>query len=498
MCGVLLVRSSHQLNHEPALNVLKRRGPDYIVSKQIGNTFVAQSVLHITGKDDFYKESKPDAFAYNGEIYNYRHFGAWANDVELAYHSAISRPTKFAYFEGPWSWAWSNGNRCLYASDPQGEKALYQYQDSDTLIVCSEIAPILTYVDLQLRSVPYKNKCWTMISQTPWQGISRCEPGRLYIDGRPDKVIDSIWSWIKPSKPMTEDDAYYAFEDLWDKTTKMLIPECPASLSYSGGLDSSLILNSIPNLELVSINISGKDPIVERIRDFLNKDELSHLLEIKVNEQQWAELYLELLENTKMPAQSWSHVGQYLVAKSMNNRVLFTGTAADELFGGYDVYQTLDYNLIGSASPYSTDDHEDLWQRCLDVYHGDPRQATLLMDYWYQIIGMDAPGIDRYTGRWGKEARNPFMIKSIMEFALNLPWEIKVGKKQIKRKFLRRWPETLILPKRGFAGHANDSLPWLNIKIDTTNDRMSDWRQIAQQTYYEYNQTHQSVDTLDY
>jgi hypothetical protein len=38
----------------------------------------------------------------------------------------------------------------------------------------------------------------------------------------------------------------------------------------------------------------------------------------------------------------------------------------------------------------------------------------------------------------------------------------------------------------GFAGHANDSLPWLGVEIDSTGDRHRDWQQIAQKTFYKH------------
>jgi hypothetical protein len=81
------------------------------------------------------------------------------------------------------------------------------------------------------------------------------------------------------------------------------------------------------------------------------------------------------------------------------------------------------------------------------------------------------------------------MLKSVMMFALNLPLEFKVNtvtKPLIRRKFLERWPEHMILPKMGFAGHANDALPWLGISIKPTGDRHQEWKQIAQQTFNQY------------
>lgn len=492
MCGILAVKSRIPLptsQHQAALDILKRRGPDLVTQKQVGTVFIAQTVLHITGTADFYHKEIPDGFSYNGEIYDHKWFGSKNNDVELAYSTAKQRPDKFRYFEGPWAWAYTVNDTLIYASDPQGEKCLYQYQDDDILIVCSEVAPILTYIQPEHQSIPYINKSWTMIEQTPWRGITRCRPGVLYRNGEKDSVIDSIWDWIKPNTTNTQDK----FEELVDRWHRTIEPEEPATLSYSGGLDSNIIMNNLRGMELLSINTVGKDYIVEQAQRFLNPAEAANFRQIEINPEQWAQHYQDMIKQTRMPAQSWSHVGRWLVAKHASNRIIFTGLAADELFGGYDCYRQIEYTVDRCTSPYSSEDHDGIWDQCLNAYNGDPRQATLLMDYWYQVVGVDAPGADRLGGCWGKETRNPFMLKSVMEFALNLPWEAKVGqhgKLPVRQEFLRRWPEELIFTKQGFAGHANDSLPWLGVTVDVSGNRHQDWQAIAQQTFYDYTKDH--------
>lgn len=483
MCGILLVQSKYSVNidkHLAALNILESRGPDYTRYVYRNNIFIAQTVLHITGTDNFYNQPRADFLAYNGEIYNKRWFGySDHNDVELVYSAVKDSLKKFKHFEGPWAWAYTDFKQVSYAADPQGEHYLYRYQDNDILIVCSEVAPILTYIDAVRVDVPYNNKTWTMQSETPWQGIERLEPGSLYVSR--DKVysIDNIWSWVKPAKYSSIQEAQEHFDSLWDKTMEEIQPNTSMALSFSGGIDSSIILKSLPDIELITIDMKGKDPIAASV-----------VHAIEVDEQQYAQEYKDLLQRTKMPAQSWSFVGKWMVAKACKARVLFTGLGADELFGGYSVYQTMKYANDQSYSPYSQHGDPVIWQRCLEVYSGDARQATLLMDYWYQVIGCDAPGLDRIGGSWGIETRNPFLSRRIIEFALGLPWEYKVNtvtKPMLRKRFEQDWPGRSIVPKQGFAGHANDALPWLGIEINSVGDRYADWKQIAKKTFYEYN-----------
>jgi asparagine synthetase B (glutamine-hydrolysing) len=326
-----------------------------------------------------------------------------------------------------------------------------------------------------------------MLDQTPYLGITRVVAGQLYQDGHVIKNIDNIWSWIKLAEYKNIDEAYEEFSRTWSEVTKLMTPTCPAALTYSGGLDSSIILSHINNLELYTTNMTGKDPIVDHVNNFLTDNEWLRLHNISVNEQQWAKAFNEVIDRTQLPVQSWSFVGQWIISQQCKQRVLFTGVGADELFGGYDIYQQLNYTTGQSASPYSRECNSLLWQQCLSAYDQHAGQATLLADYLYQIAGCDSRGIDVIAGAWGIETRNPFLAKPVMQLALNLPFGYKVGstpKPLIRRLFLKRWAEKDILPKKGFTGHCNDSLPWLDVEIETTGNRDQDWKQIVLKSFY--------------
>jgi asparagine synthase (glutamine-hydrolysing) len=491
MCGILLVKSLDSIplqKHLAAFALLNSRGPDFSRYRYDNNIFIGQTVLHITGTTDYYHQDHINFLAYNGEIYNYRELGAYANDVEFVHDCVETNIDRINLGWGPWAWVWTDGDQVLYATDPQGERCLYQYQDDQILIVCSEIAPILEYIDAAKISVPYVNKTWTMLDQTPWAGIVKIEPGKLYQDGHATKTIDSIWSWITATTHTNLDEAYEDFRTVWAQVTRVMTPNCTAALTYSGGLDSNVILSHIPDLELYAVNNLGKDPIVDCIEYFLTDQEQSKLHQLPVDPTEWAAELQQLVSRTRLPALSWSFVGQWLATKHCDQRVLFTGAGADELFGGYDIYQDLAYTTDRPVSPYSLNGDSNIWQQCLSVYNNDPRQATLLMDYWYQVVGCDARAIDTISGAWGIEARNPFLARPIMQLALNLPVEFKIGtvsKPLIRRLFLERWSESLIFPKKGFTGHANDALPWLPFSITLTGDRMLDWQQIARKIFYD-------------
>ena len=493
MCGILLVKSQSTIpleQHLQAFAQLESRGPDFSRYQFENNIFIGQAVLHITGTADYYNARHKNFLAYNGEIYNFKELGNYSNDIEFVDECVNNNIDRIKDGWGPWAFAWTNNETVMYASDPQGEKSLYQYQDKDILIVCSEVAPILEYIGANKIDFPYENKLWTIVNETPYLGVYRLAAGQLYQDGRNIQNIDNIWSWITEPTHTDINEAYEEFQSIWKQVTTLMTPTCPAALTFSGGLDSSIILSHINNLELYSVNNLGKDPIVDHIRDFLTQEEHARLHELVVDPEQWADNFCQLISRTKLPAQSWSHVGQWIVNSNCQQRVLFSGVGADELFGGYGVYQTLNYTTNHPTSPYSERGNQTIWARCLSAYDNDPQQATLLMDYLYQVAGCDVRGTDVISGAWGIEPRSPFLARPVMQFALNLPFEFKVNtvsKPLIRRLFSERWSEELIFPKKGFTGHANDSLPYLPITITSTGNRHADWKLISQRMFYDRN-----------
>lgn len=493
MCGILLVHSRESISiskHLAALNRLSSRGPDFSRYTVKNNTFIGQTVLHITGNRNYYNSNYENFLAYNGEIYNYRELGNYGNDIEFVHDAVENNIGMLAQGWGPWAWAWTNGRTVKYASDPQGERCLYQYQDDQILVVCSEVAPMLEYIDAKKLPMTYHTRHWSILDQTPWQGIKKITAGKLYENGEPVAVIDSMTSWIRPNTYHSQDEAYEEFKYIWGRVLKSMTPECDAALTYSGGLDTSVILCYLPDAELYTTNMIGKDPIAEQVKNFLTVEEQSRLHQFDVDEQEWAQAFTDIIARTRMPVQSWSFVGQWIINKNCQQRVLFSGAGADELFGGYDIYQKLNFNPEKSVSPYSENGDQRLWKECLNAYHGHAGQATLLMDYWYQIAGCDARGIDTIAGAWGIEARNPFLAAPVIRLALNLPFDYKVGavpKPLIRRMFLERWKSNDILPKKGFTGHCNDALPWLNLDLGPSGDRSQVWRQAVVKSFY--NQT---------
>lgn len=490
MCGLLLVQSAAGIDQDrvaPALALLHRRGPNQLRHWQQGSTQIWHSVLHVSGTGDYYHRAPgPDFCAFAGEIYNYRDW-SYVSDSELMHVTVRTDAWQTKKFKGPQSWIYADHHRVLYATDPQGERHLYRYQDNHITVVASEVNLVLAIVNTAHDQVPYENKTWIMLERTPYRGVTKLEPGRLYVDHQDRGEIDSMFQWGSPDLSITLEDAKQEFHEIWNRVIDQVSVDEPSTLSFSGGIDSSLILGAMPELDLLALDMTGKDPNIGRLPDLLTDQQNLKLITLPVSVKAYAGAYLDMIGHTRMPAQSWSHVGKWLVAKHAGNRVIYTGAGADELFGGYTVYKTIEYDQSGSHSPYSACHDTRLWQRCLDWAQGDARQATLMLDYWHQIVGCDSPGLDRAAGAWSRETRNPFLHPDIMAFAMRLPWHLKVA--DHCKVFLRAvWSDFYdldqLMPKQGFAGHANDSAAWMGVEYQPTGDRHRDWQHICQRSFY--------------
>lgn len=491
MCGILMIHGDQSIDPgrlDYALTLLSQRGPDFTRYHHSDRLLIAHSVLHITGDRQWYQSAHRDFLAYNGEIYNFKDLGRYTNDIELIHDQIRNHRYGWKDIQGPWSWLYFDGRHIRYASDPQGEHFLYRYRDKDHTIVASEVAVILALKDCGMRDVPYENKCWSMHSETPWEGINRLDPGVLYKDHQRYAVLDDIWQWVHVDQNKSDQDWQQEFSAVLETVTQQMQTKISSTISFSGGVDSGILSRCFSQSNLLTIDMVGKDPNVTKSWQLLSEDQMSRQDLITVHPQQYAEEYDLLLERTKMPAQSWSFVGKWLVAKHAKTPIIYTGLAADELFGGYQHCLSLEKTNASPLSAYSQHYDPDLWEASMSVYQGDARPATLLMDYWYQVVGVDSPGQDRIGGAWGRETRNPFMHPLMMRLALNLPWHLRVNTNKTKillrEYFLTIWKEDLLWPKQGFAGHANDSLPWLNVPIRSTGDRHRDWIQIARNSFY--------------
>ena len=476
---------------------------------------------------------------YNGELYNCAELetellarrpdlaSRTGSDTELLanLHEVLPPEAVPACLDGMFAYALfdQQARRLSIARDPQGEKLLYLFEDEQQVIVSSETRAILSLVP-HLRPDPqplrdyFRTRHLMLGGRTVYPGVRALAPGAfdtLDIDsgGWTHRRPVGLGEWIDPARmeaqrSRTPDSLVDELEALIDQCVREMLPrDRRYAAVVSGGVDSSLIAASVirhgnPEV-LVAVDSIGKDPLTRDLSGF-ERALGRPVSTLRVDAAMYASdvTRCQSVCGSPLPAHSFIAQSQQSAAvRAAGCRVLFGGDGADELFGGYQAYlECGDLASDYSPSPYTThrspivrfrdDDPRVIqselataWRAARDAYAfvedkcDRQRYAMMFCDAEYQLPQVGLRSADTMSMMWSVECRSVFLRKPLMQFALNLPVEVKVdtrngvegvmrAKPLLKRLFLRRFPRELLQEKRGFAGFPNESGSWLGASAD--------------------------------
>ena len=178
-------------------------------------------------------------------------------------------------------------NEIYFASDVQGEKKLFYYNDENYLIISSTISSILVFLgekQLNVDSINsyFATRHYLFFGDTCYENIKILKPGNiinfnLNNNTLSEKKFDDPLTWISEYKlqrfeKMGDNEIVIYFEDLLTSQLKKMIPDRKFGSIFSGGIDSSLqtvLLAKFqrPN-DIITLNHVGKDRITENINKF--------------------------------------------------------------------------------------------------------------------------------------------------------------------------------------------------------------------------------------
>ena len=530
MCGIFVVipKQNKKLNIQKCQNALKeldKRGPDWSLYQVIDNIFFGQTVLSMTGKSkknlkNHYSQKKNFFILFNGEIYNHNDL----NDLnDCNYSDKLNIPdtknpnTINDSLDGMYSYVvYDKLKKKIFISrDPQGEKSLYKFENSEYKIFSSEINPILKFVnkltiDNEVLESYFLSRHFIQFEKTIFKEIINIQPGEFWeYSILKKKLINkktfSVKSFVSEKAynlnlNKTEEDLAEELEDLLKKNLKEMIPMDRKFCSiFSGGVDSSLISILLKKLsgcnKFIALNHIGKDKISNNIQLFEKKLKNS-ILKLDINKETYKKYLNEAIDICNSPISSHDFVGKLIIAKklkSINCKAVFGGDGADELFGGYSTYlqnikdvkkNNSDYSKIITTkifgrnykNKYYESRIANEWKKCLKAYDflddkkEQNRQAMMMMDSTLQLSSVGLRGCDLMSMNYSIEPRSIFLRKSIMKFAFNLPLRFKIDiskKNKIKSKILLKklfnkyFSSKLLLKKQGFSGFPNEMSSYL-------------------------------------
>jgi len=491
--------------------------------------------------------SKGDlVLTYNGEIYN---FQALRAELEGKGHYFRSRTDTEVILHAYQEWGLEalgrlNGmfalalydltlDRLILARDRFGEKPLYYCRQSGSFLFSSELKGLFAHPDFAPTIAPEMLSLYLVHGYLPYPHTifartAKLPPGHyLLVQGQSHEMeLAPYWDPLAQLGSRAGDQSAEQLVDTLDSLLTeavrlRLVADVPVGAFLSGGVDSALIVSLMARLQAriktFSIGFASdrfdEAPHARAIASHLGCEHHEHY----VSPQEAQEALVGLPEIYDEPFADSSAIPTRLVSQFAREqvKVVLTGDAGDELFGGYTSYPRLALaapllqlplwlrellaGLLRAAGPPRWRRHAALlrqreaWAFFLylsersvaklpDVTRllpgTDARlvaessfadafksaqgqglvQSALYADLRSYMVDDNLAKVDRASMSVSLEARVPFLDLHVAKFALGLSPAAKLGawgqdRKRLLRRLLARYlPRPLFeRPKRGFS-----------------------------------------------
>lgn len=378
MCGISGIISKVPLLPEQVAGVeaanarLAHRGPDGAGQFQALNVMLAMRRLSIIdlegGWQPLYNEDRSLALVANGEIYNFVELRARLESQGHRFNTNSDCETILHLYEeyglgcvdhlrGMFAFAlWdSKRKRVVLARDRMGEKPLYLYQTSGSVLFASELKALLAsgLVPFELDPAAinlYFHYQYVPEPLTPLKVVRKLDAASLLIVDVGSWHVEERRYWrMEDAPPLSGDPAKLIREQLESVSEIVIRADVPVGISLSGGLDSSavaaLAARKYPGtMHAFSVGYPDRPHNDERADACALADQLEmpfHDVELTTSEM--VLFFPELVYLSDDPIADMAGFGYYSVmklAREHNVPVVLQGQGGDELFWGYDWVQT--------------------------------------------------------------------------------------------------------------------------------------------------------------
>ncbi|MDF2820918.1 MAG: hypothetical protein K0R15_1359 [Clostridiales bacterium] len=346
------------------MNKIIHRGPDSEGKHIDSNVAFGFRRLSIIGLEDgsqpMYNEDRSIVLVFNGEIYNYQtlkaeliekgHIFSNSSDSEVLIHAYEEYGTGMLEFlRGMFAFAiYDTKNDTLFlVRDFFGIKPFYYSFVDNHLIFGSEIKSILEHPsyekEMNLEALEtYLNFQCSVLPETFFKGIFKLPPAHyaIYKDGKLD--IKRYW------EPKFEeiDKPYEEFVDQIDETIQNSIQmhkisDVEVGSFLSSGVDSSYVAACFNGDKTFTVGFDyEKYNEIDYAKALSEKVGIDNFSKIITTDEYW-ETLPKVQYHMDEPLADPSAVALYFVSQvaSEHVKVAMSGEGADELFGGYNIYQ---------------------------------------------------------------------------------------------------------------------------------------------------------------
>lgn len=546
---------------EESLALLQHRGPDSEGIYRFENGILGHrrlSIIDLTSASSqpFLDKNEDYVLTYNGEIYNFQDIKenlgikeeelTSTGDTEIVLQSFKRIGTRaFKELNGIFAFSIVDkiNNKAYLVRDRLGIKPLYYSIEGNKVLFSSEIKSLI-HLDPSIKKINYESiPEWSyygtsLQDRTLFKDCKKILPGHfLEIDLVSMKtILKSYWlpENIKVNKAYSRPEK--ELRGLLEKSVKrQLISDVPVGVFLSGGIDSSAITAfatkySEKKIQTFSVGFDfdqgvNELPKARQISKIFNTEHN----ELEISGYDLIETIEALVRFHDSPFGDAANIPLFLLSKKINQeiKVVLQGDGGDELFGGYQRYNTLYFRkywkyLIGFVHgiheffPHSKDFYrrkryfsalnskEDylLMARLLtvDSESSEPlnifeknllnkikgsNYASAFLDFDKRFQGLDIvqkmlftdtqmvlpdvflEKVDRATMAGSIESRVPFLDNELVDFALSLPSHQKI-KGGSKKYLLKKALEDVLPHEILYGPKTGFSVPygfWLSVPL---------------------------------
>lgn len=517
--------------------VITHRGPDdngFYLDEDISMGFRRLSIIDLgTGHQPIYNEDETLVLTFNGEIYNYKelrgellaqgHVFSTETDSEVLLHGFEQWGEKLLdRLRGMFGFAiYNKKDKSLFiARDFFGIKPMHYTQVGDSFVYGSEIKSILQFPGFEkkfnYRALDnYLSFQYVVPPETFFEGVYCLLPGHYlwYKDGRVT-TTRYFEPQFHPDESMTEEEAVDKIEQVFENSVNAhKISDVEVGCFLSSGVDSSYVSTYFADQKTFTVGFDFGERYneISWAKRLSEKIGVDHRTKLITSEEFWGSIE-KVQYHMDQPLADPSCIALYFVSKlaSESVKVVLSGEGADELFGGYTVYneprvfkwyqRLLPYKLrmalyrfakrlpdikgrgfimrgarpieekfIGNAFMYDADDKkrilkdpsivtrpQDLCKKYYDrVKDYDEVTKMQYLDINLWMVGDILLKADRMSMANSLELRVPFLDKEVFKVASSLPTRLRVNRENTKyamRQAAMRHlpPETAQKEKLGF------------------------------------------------
>ena len=433
--------------------------------------------------------------SYNGEVYNFqelrvelealgRRFRS-RTDAEVVLHALAEwGDAALDRFNGMFALALWDGQRreLLLARDRYGIKPLYFALAGRVLVFGSEVKALLAHPDCSARLdleglreyLTFQN---FFGERTLFAGVRLLPPGsRLRVPATAPELPEPERYWDfhfrEPERALSEDEYLEELHRLFRRAVnRQLVSDVEVGAYLSGGMDSgSLVAVAAPQLPgmrtfTAGFDLTSASGIELGFDERAAAERMSYLFktehyEMVLKAGDMERVFPRLTRHLEEPRVGQCYPNFYAAQlASRFCKVVLSGAAGDELFGGYPWRYCR--GTGGEGFPAFVDRYYGFWQRLLpdglesrvmepiwgDVGHVDPRRvfadvyaraAPVLErpeDYIHASLYLEARTFlhsllvveDKLSMAHGLETRVPFLDNDLVDFAQQVPARLKLA-----------------------------------------------------------------------